>query len=158
MITGVVSEKNYLDAYRLHRRPVAIAVNWTAGLVAMLGFVLTVLGVKPWGIVLAFGGIGGLIGEAIQSYLYLPRKVRKLYSQYKGIDAPITYRWDSKRFSVHSDRGNGDRNWESLVKVRENNELFLLYTTDALFEVVPKAWFNSTAQATEFYHYAQGKV
>jgi hypothetical protein len=50
MITGIVSEEDYLKAHRLHRRPVADTVNWVMGLGTVLGLVLAILGVKPWGI------------------------------------------------------------------------------------------------------------
>ena len=60
--------------------------------------------------------------------------------------------------SVHSDRGNGERNWRDLLKVKEDDRLLLLYTTDALFEVVPKGWFQTPAQLSEFQSYARGRT
>jgi len=158
MITGVVSEADYVGAYTLHRRSVAVAINWVLGTIAAAGLLLAIFGVKPWGLFLFLGGVGGLIGEAVQAHLYVPKQARKFYSQFKGIDAPITYRWNAEKLSVHSDRGNGERNWRDLLKVKEDDRLLLLYTTDALFEVVPKGWFQTPAQLSEFQSYARGRT
>jgi YcxB-like protein len=150
MITGVVSEQEYVEAHTLHRRSIAVATNCVMVAILGVGVVLASFGVRPWGLILILGGIGGLLGEAAQARLYLPGKVRKLYAQFKGIEAPITYRWGASTFEVKSERGGGTRNWTDLHKIKENDELFLLYSTDALFEVVPKKWFESTAQMSEF--------
>ena len=155
MITGVVSEQEYVEAHGLNRRPVAVAMNWAMVAVLIVGVVLAALGVRLWSYVLIFGGIGGLLGEAAQARLYLPAKVRKLYAQFKGVDSPTTYTWDNSIFEVKSERGGGGRNWTDLHKVGENDALILLYTTDHLFEIVPKRWFANTAQVSEFVRLAK---
>jgi hypothetical protein len=157
MVSGVVSEQDYVDAHGLHRRPVAIAVNGTMAAILVVGVALLLAGAKQWGLILWIGGIGGFIGEAIQARLYLPARVRKLYSQFRGIDAPVTYRWNSSTLSVQSRRGAGERAWSDILKVREDDRLFLLYATDHLFEVVPKAWFASPDQVAEFRALAKGQ-
>ena len=156
MITGVVSAEDFVEAQRVHRRGIAVAMNWVMGGLAAFGVALAIFGIKPWGLILILAGIGGAIGEAIQARLYIPAKSRKHYSQFKGVEAPITYRWDTEKFSVRSDRGSGERRWRDLHRVRESERVFLLYTTDVLFEVVPKRWFQSEAQAAEFGRLAKG--
>ena len=155
MITGIVSEQEYVAAHSLHRRPVAVAVNGFMVALLAIGLVLAAIGVGMLSYVLIFGGIGGLLGEAAQARLYLPAKVRKLYAQFKGVDAPTTYTWDDSTLEVKSERGAGRRNWTDLHKVGESGELILLYTTDHLFEIVPKRWFADTAQMTEFIRLAK---
>src|SRR3954465_5712155 len=102
MITGAVSEQEYVEAHTLHRRPVALAVNSIMLTVVVAGIIAAAVGVRIWAFMLIVGGIGGLLGEAAQARLYLPRKVRKLYAQFKGIEAPITYTWDASSFEVRS--------------------------------------------------------
>ena len=155
MITGVVSADDYVEASRLHRRSVALAMVWIMGSAILLGTVFTIFAENSLGVIIVLGGIGGLIGEKIQTGLYLPNRARKHYSQFKGIDTPIIYRWNSAKLSVQSERGGGERGWESIHKVKENDRLFLLYTTDALFEIVPKAWFISQEQMSEFRGYVR---
>ena len=156
MITGVVSEQDYVEAQRVHRQPLATKFNWALGVVTLGGLALIVLGIKPWGLMATIGGICGFIGEAIQAKVYVPAIARKHYHQFKGIETPITYRWDTDGLSVQSDRGAGERKWKDFLKVRESDQVFLLYTTDVLFEVVPKRWFGSPEQALEFGALAKG--
>lgn len=155
MITGIVSADDYVEAYRLHRRSVASAMTWIMGGAILFGIALTIFGKSFLGVIIVFGGIGGLIGEKIHAGLYLPNRARKHYSQFKGIDTPITYRWDSGRLSVQSERGGGDRDWETIHKLNENDRLFLLCLTDVLFEIIPKAWFISQEQMSEFRRYVR---
>ena len=75
----------------------------------------------------------------------------------QGIETPITYNWDAETVSVQSSRGTGQRRWNDLRKVKENDRLVLLYTTDVLFEVVPKGWFSNAAQLDQFRAYAHGR-
>jgi hypothetical protein len=157
MITGVVSEQDYVEAQRVHRQRLAAQLNWSLAVVAACGVALAVAGVKPWGLIAAIAGLGGLIGEAIQARLYIPAQARKHYHQFKGIEAPITYRWNSETISVQSERGAGERKWNDILKVRESEHVFLLYTTDVLFEVVPKRWFENAEQALEFGTLAKGR-
>jgi hypothetical protein len=157
MISGVVTEQDYVDAHVLHRRPVAVAVNWTMAVILVVGLILLLFGIRMWGLMLSIGGIGGFIGEAIQAHLYIPAKVKKLYAQFKGIDTPITYRWNSSALTVQSERGGGERKWSDFLKLKENDRLFLLYSTDLLFEIVPKTWFANPAQMDEFRVSAKGK-
>jgi len=42
------------------------------------------------------------------------------------------------------------RRWSDYTKLRENEEVLLLYHSDVMFEVFPKAWFNGQAQMDEF--------
>ena len=157
MITGTVSAQDYVEAQAVHRRTVAIWVNSVLGAIGVTGLVLLSIGVKPWGLILLMGGLCGFLGEAIQARVYIPSQARKHFLQFKGIEAPITYDWNSEKFSVRSDRGNADRNWGDILKVREGDGLILLYTTDVLFEIVPKRWFATPAQMDEFRTLARGR-
>jgi len=156
MITGVVSEQDFVEAQRIHRHRTAVWINAVLIAIALAGVVLLAAGTKKWGLIVAMGGIGGLIGEAIQARLYIPAQARKHYRQFKGIDAPITYRWSADTICVETNRGAGERSWSDFQRVRESNQLILLYTTDALFEVVPKRWFRDEKQAAEFSTLANG--
>lgn len=155
MITGVVSEQEYVEGHSFHRRPVAVAMNWVMVFIFGVGLVLAFLGGGRWGYILIIGGLGGLLGEAVQARVYLPGRVRKLYAQFKGVDSPTTYTWDHSIFEIKSERGGVKRNWTDLHKVKENEDLFLLYTTDHLFEIVPKRWFANTEEVSEFRRYAK---
>ena len=155
MITGIVSQYDYLAAHLLHRRKAAIVMQWLMVPVGLIGLFTILAGNWKWGGIILCGGIGGLVGELVQTRVFLPRKVKKLYAQYKGIASPITFEWDATRLIGRSEKGRGERQWKDYAKVKEDDRVFLLYITDHLFEVVPKGWFSEPDKLQEFRTYAQ---
>jgi hypothetical protein len=79
MITGQVTEQEYVSAHRLHRRRMVAALNLAMIVAAALGIALAFTASRKWGMVLLFGGIGGLFGEFVQDRIFLPSKLRRLY-------------------------------------------------------------------------------
>lgn len=156
MVTGIVTYLDYFAAYRLYRRRTAIMMNWITILAAIAGLVVILAGAGywRWGIYLMGAGIGGFIGEFVQAHFLLPRKVKQLYAQYKGITTPIVCEWDSELLRVKSSMGKGERSWNDFAKVEEDDKVLLLYITDALFEVVPKSWFKDAWKLEDFRKYA----
>jgi YcxB-like protein len=155
MISGIVTYSDYLAASRLHRCRTAIAINWITIFLAIIGIVLLFEGYRKWGINLLGAGIGGFVGEFVQTHVLLPRKVKHLYAQYKGITTPIIYEWDADLLRGQSSTGRGERSWKDFAKVREDDNVLLLYITDELYEVVPKSWFNEAAKLEDFRGYAK---
>ena len=131
-------------------------MNWLMVATGVVGLTMILAGNFRWGIIVLGTSIGGLVGEFMQSHVFLPHKVKKLYAQYKGITSPITYEWDAERLIGSSERGHGEKQWKDYAKVRENNRVFLLYITDYLFEVVPKEWFSESEKLEEFRKFANG--
>jgi hypothetical protein len=154
VVTGIVSYSDYLAAHLLHRRPIVVVLNWLTATVAIVGVVVIFAASFKWGIILLGAGLGGLAGEQIQARVFLPRKVRHLYAQYKGITLPVTYEWDSGRLRGQSAMGHAERKWTDYVKVREDDKVLILYITDYMFEVVPKGWFTDAEKLEEFRRYA----
>lgn len=149
MITGQVSEKDYISAHRLHRGRMAAAL-YRAMLVAVAaGLALAFTVSQKWGMVLLFGGIGGLFGEFAQDRIYLPARLRRLYAQVKG-RVDVSYSWNDELLFVTSERGNGQRAWNDFLKARENVDVILLYVNDALFEIVSKRWFRDAGDLQDF--------
>ena len=138
MITGIVTYLDYLAASRLHRRRTAITINWITVLLAIIGIVLLFEGNRKGGIYILGAGVGGFVGEFVQAHILLPRKIRRLYDQYKGITTPLTYEWDSNSIRGQSVTGRGERAWKDFAKFKEDGNVLLLYITDELYEVVPK--------------------
>ena len=128
---------------------------WLALAGGLVGLVTIFVENQRWGIIILCAGIGALVGESLQTYIFLPRKVKKLYAQYKGIALPITLQWDAMRLIGQSETGRGERQWKDYAKVKENDLVFLLYITDYLFEVIPKGWFSEPQMLQEFTTYAR---
>ena len=80
MITGKVSQADYLSAIRLHRATlqrlyyiIGIAAVGVGGITYLYGYI--------FGLVLIGAGVGGVIGEFVTSVVYWPWKARHLHNQ-----------------------------------------------------------------------------
>ena len=149
MVSGQVSEAEYISAHQVHRRRIATAMNTVMIVIFCVGLVVFAVGSKLWGMMLTVGGIGGLIGEFVQARVAIPARLRRLYSQTKG-RTDVTYSWDADKLFASSDHGQATRSWGDFPKARENNEVFLLYYNDAIFEIVSKRWFRDLGQINDF--------
>jgi len=150
MISGTLTQEQHLHALRLHRRKaVKVLVSVLLGC-AVIGVVALAVGHQFPGLVLVCGGVGGAIGALAQSRLALPRQVAKIHRQQASLHVRYTYSWDNEWLSVASEHVQAKRQWSDYTKLRENEEVLLLYHSDVMFEVFPKAWFNGRAQLDEF--------
>lgn len=149
MISGRLSEDDFLAAQRLHRRRCSRGVTTTLLVVALVGIVVLYAASRAIGVVLVFAAVGGLLGEAVQNGLLLPRQARRLYRQCAAYRQSFDYSWDEDWLSVTSESGNGRRRWSDYIRYREDERVFLLYHADNLFEMLPKAWFAGEAQQIE---------
>src|SRR5205823_14599333 len=95
MITGQVTEQEYISAHQLHRRRLVSVLNRAMVVAVLAGLLLTVAVSRRWGMVLVFGGLGGLFGEFVQGRVFLPSKLRRLYAQVRG-RTDVSYAWDDE--------------------------------------------------------------
>jgi len=149
MITGQVTEAEFIAAHQLHRHRTAIMLSVVTAIASLVGMALFFTVSKKVGLMLLLGGTGGLIGELVQGRIFLPLRLRRLYAQVKG-RTDLTYSWNSETLSLRSDRGNAERPWADFRKAKENDRLFLLYFNDAIFEIVSKRWFHTPEQIDDF--------
>lgn len=150
MITATTTVDDYIAAHRLHyRRQFAVFCGiWSS--ILLIGIVMAwTTSLKAWAPILVCVGLGGLLGQWWDSRIGLPRKVRKLYAQYREISAPSEMAWDEDSVEGRSAHGYGKRKWSDYVRFLENDEVFLLYVTDQLWHAFPKHNF-SQAQIEEF--------
>lgn len=141
MVTGQITEQEYLAAHALHRRGLRKRINMIGfGAIVLGGAALFVFPPKA-GVLLVCAALGGLLGESIQSRLVLPARLRRLYAQVRG-RVDITLDWDDEKLILTSEYGQAARRWNDFVKAKESQDLILLYFNDALFEIVAKRWFN----------------
>jgi len=149
MISGQLTEEDFLAAQRLYRQRCARRAISILLLVAAAGVVLLLATGQRVGIGLLCIAVGGLLGETIQSRLLLPRQSRRLFRQCVAYRQPFQYSWDEDCLSVICESGHARRRWSDYVRYRENDRVFLLYHADNLFEMLPKAWFSGAGQMAE---------
>ena len=149
MITGQLTEAEFVEAHFVHRHRLNAALNWIMAVIALAGLIVFMTASRKWGMIAIGGGVGGLLGELLCGRLLMRRKARHLFSQLKGITA-VTYSWDDDKLHLRSESGGLERNWSDFLKAKESGELILLYHNDVLFEVVPKQWFKDAEQVADF--------
>lgn len=152
MITGQITEQEYISANELHRRKVHSCIGWFMVIGFIIGIVLFFVISKPFGVTIICAATGGLIGEFIQSRFFLRSKLRRLYAQLKG-RVEVTYYWDNEKLFLSSEHGQAARVWTDFLRAKENEELILLYINDALYEIIAKRWFSHTADLNTFRRY-----
>jgi hypothetical protein len=150
MISGTISEVDYLNAQRLHRAKVEKWYYLASGIAIAIGITTYFFHDPKIGLIVSCAGIGGILGELIMSSAYLPRKINHLYRQQKDLASAFTYKWDSDFIEAQGVSGQSKRKWENYAKYREDKNLFLLYHADNIFEMFPKSWFESNNQVNEF--------
>jgi YcxB-like protein len=62
----------------------------------------------------------------------------------------FTYRVDDSGLYVSTPLGQAHRPWANFLRYRENDDLFLLYHSDVMFELLPKRWFADDTALNAF--------
>jgi hypothetical protein len=89
-------------------------------------------------------------------FYYLPRKLRRLYQQWKyrlATECEI----DNSAISIHNSLGNAKLPWDYFRRWRENKYLFILYPVDSFFHIFPKHCFSSEQDIVDFRKFAEEK-
>lgn len=150
MISGTLSQDDYLAAQRLHRKAYLRRQLVILVASAVVGLIVACTGHFLVGIVLVGAGAGGLIGEWVLSKFSLPRRHVRIFHQQASLRSNFTYSWDSECICVVAESGQAKRLWRDYVKSKEDDRVFLLYHSDVMFEIFPKAWFSCREQVEEF--------
>ncbi|WP_374334561.1 YcxB family protein [Leeia sp.] len=80
----------------------------------------------------------------------VPDRIRRLHQQRKAFADLITFSWDTSSFTASSVQGHGSMPWADFVRYKEDQAVILLYHDDSLYTLVPKRWFQDTAQLNDF--------
>jgi TM2 domain-containing membrane protein YozV len=150
MITGKISVDDFLRAHELHSASIKKWTNWFSAALAGCGGLMLLAGFWDLGLILLCSGICSLVVSYVSARTSLPRRMRKIYAQHKGLADEITYSWDEQYIEGKGRDGSSRRLWSDYLKMKENEHVFLLYQTDHLFEMLPKSWFQSREAILEF--------
>jgi hypothetical protein len=149
MITGQVTEQEYIVAHTLARRKLVSVINWGALMACLIGAVLVFTYSFKAGFLLLCAAVGGFLGEFIQSRFIIPARLRRLYAQVRG-RVDLTYSWDDEKLFLSSSHGHAARAWTDFTKAKENDEVILLYFNDAFYEIIAKRWFANASDLAAF--------
>ena len=153
-VHGRVFWSDYLRAQYLHLRPrplwervgIAIVLMGAALLLAALGRALA--GSPPSRF--PFLLVGSLVYLALYFCVFVPWRARALYRRQRGVEFPFRILADSGGLVVSSELGEVRLPWPTLRKWKESRHLFLIYSSDSLFHLVPKRLFSSSDQIEAF--------
>lgn len=151
MIRGTISFEDFRAAQHSHARVARRLMRDVAVASTVAGVILLVLEYYLAGAVLVGGALIGMqagrkVGE---------RMLARSFAQHAALRSPLEYWWDEVGIGARNAMGQSQRPWASYVRVREDERAFLLYQTDELFEMVPKAWFTSPEQLEQFRRFAR---
>jgi hypothetical protein len=140
------TETDLKAAYALHmlsgskkRWLIMTAIGLIAGIVVA---VITELE-KPKDIMLM---VGGMLAWALAislflylftRFLWLPRFVRRVYTQQKDLQRETDVIWDATGFTAENANGKAFLQWEHFHRWRRSKSMLLLYRSDALFNFLP---------------------
>lgn len=79
-------------------------------------------------------------------YVFLPNRVKKIFSQQKELSLPFEIEFSDTGMSVSNELGNANRPWGNFHKWKENKDLLILYHSDVLYTILPKRIFSNAAQ------------
>jgi hypothetical protein len=80
-----------------------------------------------------------VIVVALIHYLYIPWKAKQHFRQAASFRDEIALRWDAEWFHLKGERGSIDFMWSDFHRWSEDDKLLMLYHSDLLFNIVPKA-------------------
>jgi hypothetical protein len=113
--------------------------------VLFLGIVIPSSGWRMPGMIVMGVALGGFAGNVVLHARRLPRDWARLFEQQKSLHEPFSYTWDQAGLMVSTPLGQARRPWAHFVRHAEDARSILLYHSDAMFELIPKRWFDDTS-------------
>jgi len=143
---------DYVSAQALHCRWTRKAIL-AHGVAVGAGVLLVLIG-GQYGYIIGAGLIGGAVGGGVvrefNRRFILPRRARKLFAQQKNLQRPLRFGWDEQGLAWVNESGSGKTAWSDYLKWRENDRVFLLYLSDAMFQMLPKRAFADSERLHSF--------
>jgi uncharacterized membrane protein len=105
-------------------------------LILLVAIVLAFLGSAPWWYVLypAF-----ILGFMVLFRFYIrPSQIARSYNQHKELSSPFEMELTEAGYSIKNSYGSSTMPWKDFAKWKEDQQMILLYRTDAMFNMIPK--------------------
>ena len=139
-LNGTLNADDYVAAQRLHLRQWRKRQRMILGVFAAIGIIVMTIGPFLLGAILFGAGAGGFFGELLLYTRSWPRAWRKLFAQQKALHESFRYGWDETGLHISTPLSHALRPWPYYLKHIEDEEILLLYHSDAMFELIPKRW------------------
>ena len=160
LVSFTITVQDYINALRLRARRhwirnLALKLVSAAALAAVL-LAMVLSGFRPS---LTIGAIGGLIALAclfLFTYLVrLPWQARKVYSQQKTMQHPVTASWNSEGYSASTKAASGTISWSDFWGWTADENIILFFHSPVLFQMLPRRALTPEEADDLFVHLAQ---
>lgn len=160
-ISGQLLWTDYLKAQFLHMRPgkaIGILRYVIYGFVALAALAGMVAGgvAESWPFFLPILLL--FVYIFAYNYVFLPRRVRRLFEQNKELGAPVEHEITPEGLITTNQYGNSNRPWSLFRKWKESKDLLMLYITDFQFILLPRRFFTDEQFAALHAYLDQNKV
>lgn len=153
---------DYLEAQLLHMKPtgyrkVALYFVWVAlgcSVVAAIFLAIT----EDFSLDYIWPFLLIMVLLPLYRFVLLPNRVKKLYFQQKTLQVPVEVEITETALNTTSEFGYATHPWKDFTKWKENKELFLLYQSDLLFNMLPKRIFSDPQQMDTLRSYLEQNV
>ncbi|HEX9347446.1 MAG TPA: YcxB family protein, partial [Gemmatimonadales bacterium] len=81
---------------------------------------------------------------------YLPRRVRRVYSQQRNLQLPFESVCTESGIESSNANSTNRLPWNHLIRWKEGPALFVVYQSDLIFNIVPKRCFAEPDQVDAF--------
>lgn len=88
--------------------------------------------------IFAVAAAGGLIGPLVMIRWRVPVLARRIYAQQRDLHEALTVQADPEVLATQSEVGESRTPWSHYIRWVEDDEIILLYRSDALFQFIPK--------------------
>lgn len=82
--------------------------------------------------------------------IYIPYKAKKIFKQQKSLQIPFVVVVSNEGLHFSNEMGEVKIPWDNFLKWKENKNLFLVYHSDVLFQMLPKRLFGSLEEKMSF--------
>jgi hypothetical protein len=136
--------EDYLEAVMLHQCKIILPIKnpLMMGIIFIvatgLSIALFFLGEDPASRIISFMVPFFLGSLTLYRYVFLPRRIRNLFSQQKELSLLTEVELTADAFQVSNAYGSSERPWSDFVMWKENQNLFTLYQSNVLFNILPK--------------------
>ncbi len=152
-IEGQLTEKEHTAAQwlNLKPRPVFAIAGVLLVILSLIVLWLSFLGPYSHQAGTARWAVLAFLGYLLFHWTFvLPMKWRRIYRQQLSLQKPYKLEITEQGISGQTDNMQGTNSWSDYIRWKEGNGVFLLYWSDALFQVIPLRFFSTGEQVEEF--------
>lgn len=149
-----LTPEDYIQAVFLHMRPRPV-LKWIGYFLLLLTVVVLAMSfylaiARQDSLALPLFLLGVLVYLAFIFLFLLPRRLRKIFRQQKSLHSPHSFAPTDEAVLIKSAVGDQKLTWDYFRKWKEGKNLFTIYQSDAVFNIIPKRFFVSAEDMAQF--------